>query len=176
MRSCPHCLSELALFQEFEAAEPRTEEQEDLAWIESRLELRSTAALPTVSAPTPSPWDRAQSWFAAALQPGHRGALALVAASLVVVAVGGLYLRQGRVAERPGASDTTVWRSGSFAAVSPAGDVTGPLTEFRWEAVPGSASYELKLMEVDRTVIWTTETKATSVEVPFASLPTRRSR
>ncbi len=166
VKSCAHCLSEIALFHEFETAEPHAEEREDLAWIESRLERRSTAALPAAPSPSASLWGRAQSWLAAAIQPGHRGALALVAASLVAVTLGGLYLRQGRIVERPGPAETSVWRSGGFAALSPAGDVNEPPAEFRWEAVPGAASYELKLMEVDRTVIWTSETKAASVEIP----------
>jgi hypothetical protein len=158
VRSCAHCLAELALYKEFEAAEPLAEERADVAWIEQKL-AREIAP--------PSAWQRARSWLAGVFAPGRQGALALVAACVLIAAASTIYLRQNHVMERPGPPDTTVWRSGHFTALAPSGDVNEAPAEFRWEAVPGAASYQVKLMEVDRTVIWVADATRTSVEIPI---------
>src|SRR5205085_9271601 len=93
VRSCAHCLSELELWNEFEAAEPRAAEREDLAWIEGELARRSSPV--ALAPPSLSVWNRVQSWLAGALAPGRQRAFALVAASLMVVAVSAIYFRQG---------------------------------------------------------------------------------
>jgi hypothetical protein len=158
-------LAELAMWKEFEAAEPLAEERSGLEWIEGELQSRSARAV--AADPAPSAWQRARSWLAGALAPGRQGALALVAACLLVAAGSTIYLRQHHVTERPGATDSTVWRSGRVTALAPTGDVNEAPAEFRWEAVSGAASYQVKLMEVDRTVIWVADTTRTSVEIPI---------
>ena len=45
-------------------------------------------------------------------------------------------------------------RSGNFAVLSPVGDVQERPAEIRWERVQSVASYQVRLLEVDRSEVW----------------------
>src|SRR5258708_27273980 len=58
------------------------------------------------------------------------------------------------------------FRSDALGVVGPAGDLTAVPTELRWETAPGAASYSVRVMEVDRTEVWNTESRQASVALP----------
>ena len=165
LAACAHCRTELALLREFETAEVRPHELASVEWIASRL--RRDAAAATGRTRPETVWNRLRAWVAFPFAPGPQRAFAAVAALLLVVAAG-LYLRPAAETRHPAAVDGTVWRSGRFAAVSPAGDVAEAPAEFRWEPVPDAAAYRIQLMEVDRTVIWSGDSAQTAIAIPQA--------
>lgn len=162
LAECPHCRAELALLHQFESAEVQAGEAADLAWIESELARRSP-----VAATSREPFgDRLRAWFELLFGPAGRGRLSMAAAALVVLVAAGLFLRpSGGV--RPGQpAEPMVWRSGQMAAISPVGDLDQAPSQLRWETVPGAASYHVRLLEVDGTEIWSTDSASASVDFP----------
>ena len=57
-------------------------------------------------------------------------------------------------------------RSALIRGVEPEGEVAEFPAQIRWEAVAGAASYEVSLMEVDRTVIFHNSFTTPVLEVP----------
>jgi hypothetical protein len=160
---CAYCQNELAMLVEFQQAEPRPEEAAAVAWIQSELERRS--ATTPKARPAEGLWDRISSWLTRAF-PSRGWQMIPVAAGLILIVAGGMYLRQGNDGLRPPAGGEPVWRSQSFAGVAPLGDVTAAPADLQWEAVPGAAKYLVRVMEVDRTEIWRAESSGTRIVLP----------
>ena len=150
--SCAHCQNELAMFQEFEGAEPRPEEKADLAWVNTELSRRRSTTKVSLA-------DRFHAWFTLPR-------LSIAAVALLVLIVAGVYLPSRNGSRVPGAQEGPVWRSGQFAALAPIGDLDRAPTQFRWEAVTGAETYRVRLLEVDGTPVWSTDTRSTTVEIP----------
>ena len=163
VEGCAWCRNEVAMLAEFQAADVRPEEAADVAWVESELARRAAPA-PVPAKPVESLWSRIQAW----LGSGSWQWAPLAAAALLLVVVGGMYLRQGNEGLRPVPPGEQVMRSGSFQALAPVGDLESAPAAFQWEAVPGAAQYLVRVMEVDRTVIWHTETPGTRAELAAA--------
>jgi hypothetical protein len=159
---CPHCRAELALLHQFESAEAQAGEAADLAWIESELARRS----PVAAAGREPFGDRLRAWFELLFGPAGRGRLSMAAAALVVLVAAGLFLRPGGGVHQGVVQEPMVWRSGQIAAISPVGDLDQSPSQLRWEAVPGAASYHVRLLEVDGTEVWSADSTSTSVEFP----------
>ena len=160
---CAYCQNELAMMVEFQEAAPRPEEAADVAWIQAELERRS--AITPQSGPSESLWARIRSWISGAL-PSRGWQTIAVAASLLFVVAGGMYLRQGNDGLRPPLGGEPVWRSQGFAGVAPVGDVAAAPVDLQWEAVPGAVQYHVRVMEVDRTEIWQAESSGTRIVLP----------
>jgi hypothetical protein len=158
---CPSCRAELALLHQFESSEARPDEAADLAWIASDLARRSP-----VAARSPEFFGRLRAWFEFLFTPAGRGRLSLAVASLLLLVTAGLVMRPGGGVRQGLTEEPTVWRSGQFAATSPVGDLDQPPSQLRWEAVPGAASYHVRLLEVDGTEIWSADSTSTSVGFP----------
>jgi hypothetical protein len=156
--SCPRCQTEWTLLNAFEAARPHASEEDDVGWISDRLEQRFSPADKAPAAPPRRRWLDFRALNAAGLA---------LAAMLLVVAVGvGLRERRGpEVSALSGAEERT-FRSGAVAALGPEGELERAPTELRWQPVEGAASYTVRLMEVDRSDLWTAETRATSAAMP----------
>jgi len=153
--SCARCRAEIALLHQFESGEPSAEEAESLRWIEAELAQRDVIPqVPAEKAPVARPTRRFGGWRVLGW-----------AASLAVVIAAFVYQRPLDEI-RPRGSGQPVWRSMRFSAISPAGDLTTAPSVLSWEAVPGAASYRVRLMEMDGTVIWSVSVSATSVEIP----------
>lgn len=156
---CPRCQAERALLAEFESATPLPEEEGKVAWISRRLEDRLT---PMRAAPKPEPRWRRWLSFRSLNTIGFS-----LAAAMVVVALGvGLYGRRQPLLVAPQGALTL--RSGEIAAISPLGDLDAAPSMLLWQPVAGASSYSVRVMEVDRTLVWIGETK-----VPSAALPAR---
>ena len=110
-------------------------------------------------------WSASRFRISAAF-PSRGWQMVPVAAALLLVLAGGIYLRQGN--EGPAAAGGQASRRGArkVCAVAPLGDVAAAPAELRWEAVPGAARYLVRVMEVDRTEIWRGEARRTRIARP----------
>jgi hypothetical protein len=156
---CTYCQNELAMLLEFCDAAPKPEEAADMAWMQAELERRLAPAPPPAGI-----WSTAVAWFHQAF-PSRGWAVVPVAAALLLLVAGGMYLRTGEERLRPPTGEP-VWRSQSFAAIAPVGDVASAPTELQWDAVPGASQYLVRVMEVDRKEIWRGETAEMRIALP----------
>jgi hypothetical protein len=144
--ACVWCSTELALYREFQTAEPKPEERQAVSAIVARLRKNSPAA--------PEPWwsrIRRPRFLAPA-------AVALAAAAVLLVV-------NPRRPDQLQPVDT-VMRSAQINALSPAGDLDAPPSVLQWSQVPGAARYDVRLLEVDRTELWRTAVNSNSAELP----------
>jgi hypothetical protein len=96
--------------------------------------------------------------------------LSPVAAALAVVllAVGlTIELRRGR---QPSLDTATggaeVLRSSAITILSPIGDLREKPAEIRWEAVSNATRYRVRIMEVDRTELWSADAASPRIDLP----------
>ena len=161
--ACAHCQTELALFKEFRSETLLPSEERPVEWITAKLRSRAAEILDgSASPPASVPWWK--SWFAGSAFP--RAAVAL--GSLLLVASGILYLRQSSAPALHPAIDSgpEIVRSNSIALISPIGDLNHPPAILQWRAAPGAASYEVHIMEVDHSELWTRRVAGTQVTLP----------
>ena len=170
LASCPRCQTELAMLQEFELATPRPEEAAHVSWVAAELKRRSGeidfAQEPGSSRPAPS---RLGSLVThKILAPRRIGAAAISLAAMLTVVTVGLYLRMGKqpVLVSDGSSGQTVLRSQAVIPLAPKGDLEHSPTALHWQPVPGAARYSVKLMEVDRAVLWQSSSEQPTVVLP----------
>jgi hypothetical protein len=166
---CLRCRTELALLKQFECGALRPEEQEDASWIVARL----TRDVPRLTAgeilpPRRRAPARAPGWRRFVAPRTFAAGLAVAAAALLVV-----LNVPGRDASPPALpSDVTAgpssFRSDAIAVKGPAGDVDAAPKEFSWEPAAGAASYSVQIVEVDRTPVWSGESRDPRIALPAA--------
>jgi hypothetical protein len=150
LAQCPHCQAELAMLSSFLSPEVSAEERPHVQAIVQRLRANSPAAT--------EPWWR-RIFRPAALVPVS---LALTAIALVLT-----FEANHRTAEVIGAMHTSdVMRSQTLEAVEPVGGITSVPEFLSWKPVAGAAKYAVRLMEVDRTTLWSEQATSTSVIIP----------
>ncbi|HLK65800.1 MAG TPA: hypothetical protein VKU19_20325 [Bryobacteraceae bacterium] len=164
LAKCLHCRAEVEMLARFESAEPQPAESADMAWIEAELARRApvTAARPKTAG------ERIREWFGWLPFPAGRTGFALAGVVLALLVAVGVSLRLSSVGQHPTTDQPVVFRSGRFAALAPAGDLTTAPSQFHWENVPGAASYHVRLLEVDGTEVWSVDSASASVEIPIA--------
>lgn len=172
LAGCQRCQTELVMLKEFELAVPRPEEEADVSWITSRLErdfqqITGAHARPSAGS-LPAIGVRRGPWWQEIFRPRAVRAGALAFATVLVVIAGTLYVRNTREpALTPGAeSGPVVLRSEELTVVGPVGDLEQPPTELRWQSAPTAVVYSVQVMEVDRSTLWTAESRQTSVGLP----------
>ncbi len=145
LEQCAHCRTELSLLREFqEGASPAEREQVD--WIAQRLRKNA-------------PHRRRKSfWFG--LRPQTWAA---VATGLVLAVTAGTYVRNSSRLSVQVAGEPDVMRSGSIEGLAPVGDVATAPRDMRWNLAPAAVSFQVRLMEVDRNVIWSGTTSTNSI-------------
>ena len=153
--NCTYCRAELALLQEFESPAIQAEEQSAVDAIAARLRRTSPAA--------PLPWWKGlleQFWTPRILAPVSIGFAALFVAITI-----GIQSRHspGQPIILP---EHEVTRSQAVPVIGPVGDQAQAPHELQWQAAAGANSYSVKLMEVDRTELWSTTVSHTSVPLP----------
>jgi hypothetical protein len=160
---CAYCRNELAMLVEFQDATPLPGEAAAVAWIQGELERRSVTT-PAASR-SESFWTRVSSWISRAF-PSRGWQMIPVAAGLLFVVAGAMYLRQGDETLKAPISGEPVWRSQGLAGIAPLGDVAEAPSELQWSAVPGATEYLVRVMEVDRTEIWRSDASSTRIALP----------
>jgi len=148
LSSCARCQTELAMLQEFEQLVARPDEAAQVSLISAELKRRLAT----------------RKIFATRLI----STAAMALAAMLLLIAGGLYLRTGKepVLLSDGSSGQTVFRSQAVTLLEPKGDLERSPTELRWQPVPGAVRYSVKLMEVDRAVLWESSSEETSAALP----------
>src|SRR5215467_6647812 len=158
LESCAHCQTELSMLKSFEAATPSADEGAAVGWIVAQLQ-RQQAAPARQSSVTRVPFWR--SFFRI---PYLAGAAAMVAVLALGISLYNSNAGKGPVTGPVIGSNS---RAGELRLLSPMGDLTQSPTEFRWEAVPGAASYKVELTDV----IGQSLASATSTQPQLAATP-----
>lgn len=168
VKSCAYCQTELHLFRTFQA-ETEGVDEKSVHLVTQQLRTRQlqetsgAAMLPPRFAEERAPWWRSVftvRWLVPA---------SLALAALLLVAAGTIYFRQGKQPELQATNrGPEVFRSASFAVVSPVGDLQKLPGEIRWEPVQQATKYQVRLLEVDRTEVWKAETTGDHIDLPAA--------
>jgi hypothetical protein len=93
----------------------------------------------------------------------------LPAAALAAIAIASAILLRTEKApelQADAGGQPAIYRSQEIQVVGPVGDVQQVPRELRWQTFAGAVTYKVVLMEVDRSPLWTSETKETAVEIP----------
>lgn len=168
VRACAYCQTELHLLKTFQAeglGEMSPEARRTAALLQKRPRkiLRSTDL-----AEARLPWWKAAFTIRGLAQASVALAVVLLVAAAVIVL---------RTSKNPSLNDLNrigedTLRSGNFNIVSPVGDLQERPQEIRWEKVKNATTYQVRLLEVDRSEMWSVKTTEEHVDVP-ASLRAR---
>jgi len=165
LSGCPRCQSELGMLRSFQIAEPVIEEGAAAGWIVARLERQQQQLAGTVAAKAAR---EQTSWWTGLFS--FRPRIAILAGAAVLVALFAVRMAQRPAQEPELIADASrggaVLRSQEISVVNPSGDLQVPPTEFRWQAVAGAVSYSIQVTEVDHTMVWSGESKETSLAIP----------
>lgn len=153
LATCPRCRTELALWQEFEQSTPSAEDGAAVQWIAAETARRF--------APQPSRGARTLAWLR---WPQLAGAMAALVAAVAV----GYTLWDPEPRVQPRQDAPAVYRTGQVQLLAPAGDVAGAPSVLEWRAFAGADSYDVKVLEVDRTPLWQGSTREPRVDLPPA--------
>ena len=165
VEGCLHCRTELHLLRSFTANEVAEHEKAAVDSITARLRTPSAAAFPARAlAADHVPW-----WKRILAVPWMTPAAATLAVVLVIAGVTLQWRRSIQPALDTGSGGREVLRSSSIAISSPMGDVREKPAEIRWEAVPAAARYRVRIMEVDRTEIWSADATSPRIDLPPAA-------
>jgi len=171
LAQCPRCQAELAMLKAFGSGTPLPDEGAAVAWVSSQLDRR----LESIKGPSRSRarslvqnFEPQASWMSRIFATGGwrwaipAGGLA-VAAVMIVLLLG--REKEPELQAHLGNS-AIVYRSQEVQIVSPVGDVQQVPQSLQWQPFPGTGIYRVQVMEVDKSVLWSTETRETAVEVP----------
>lgn len=160
VKSCSYCQTELHLLQTFHAGAATKEERRTVELLQKRSKEILRQAAP---AGKREPW-----WKALFTMPSM--AQASLAMALVLV-VAGTVLHFGTSTLPSSLNQTNgtgpeVLRSGSFAVISPSGDLREAPKQIQWEKVPNAVRYQVRLLEVDQNELWKTEATDDHIDLP----------
>ena len=151
LASCASCSTELELFRQFESAQPSAEEANAVREIVRRLRKDSPA--------------RREPWWSMIWKPRVLAtSLAAAAAVVALVVVVDVKPRLNQPEVKAG----DVMRSSELVVIGPVGEVQSVPAELQWKPVAGAASYQIRIMEIDRTELWRGATSSTSIAIPDA--------
>jgi len=161
VNSCAYCRTELQLMSSFLEGKGETEgERRAAELLRARSKGIFRLAFP---APARQPW-----WKAAFTIP--RIAQACLGAAAIVLLLGSVIVFRSEQSrpqlEAKKQTDHEVFRSFTFAVLSPTGDLRETPKEIRWEQVPGAWTYQARLLEVDRSELWSAKTTTDGIDLP----------
>lgn len=170
MLQCPRCQSELAMLKAFESETPLPGEGAAVAWIGSQLErrleqIKNPSGIGDLRARSAS---MSASWLTRWFGPGKMRLGVLVAACALVAVTSVMLLRRSREPKLQASlgPQASVYRSQEVQLVGPIDDVAQVPKTLVWQAFQGAESYKVTMMEVDRTPLWSSELRDTSVTIP----------
>jgi hypothetical protein len=149
--TCARCQTELALWKEFETSTTAPTERDDVQ--------RITTALRTRFAAPPAP-ARAWRWLTV---PRFAAAAATIAlAALIGYSVWDPEPKLRLIRH----DDGEVYRTIHVQLLAPMGDVEVAPRTLRWTRFDGASGYDVRLMEVDGTVVWRGSSESPAVDLP----------
>lgn len=143
--SCARCQSELALFREIVREESSPEEVRAVEWIAGELQRRNNVV---------------------SFRPKAGRVLYAAAAALLMAIGAGTWMQMREPSIDAPVGGPAVYRSARLDVIAPVGDLAQPPNELRWNVVPQASQYRVRLMEVDGTVVWNSETVKPAVALP----------
>jgi hypothetical protein len=174
LAECPRCQAELAMLKSFEFGAPLPDEGAAVAWIGSHLDRQLEAIKNPprgrLLRPATQRLEAPVSWLARIFGlGGMRWVLPATAVAAIAIA-SAILLRPAKAPELQAnaARQSAVYRSQEVQLVSPIGDEEQVPRELRWQTFAGAATYRIEVMEVDHSALWTSETKASSAELPVS--------
>lgn len=155
---CVNCQAELALLDAFATLSVRDDEAQVVrAGVDELTRRRSK-----IFGDTRHESSLLRRWMSAsALRP------AFAMAAVLLAIAGGYYLTQP-ASRFPSGIGPDVTRSSSVAAQAPVGDLSAVPERLQWQQVVGASKYRVRLTEVDRHELWSSDATATSIELPPA--------
>jgi putative zinc finger protein len=159
--ACPTCQAEITLIQAF--ADARVSDEESIAVREIVADLQRRPSAIVLPA-------REESRARRGLSFGMWRATLSAAAALLVAIVAGYYLLGSNAPRLPNDIDSgrEVTRSLTVILRGPIGDQTTAPTRLEWQSVASAVRYRVRLMEVDRSELWSAETTKMSIDLPTA--------
>lgn len=155
LRSCSRCEAELSLWRSFNDSNPPADEGGAVQWIVSELRRRRTADS------SAAPQTASRGWLATL---GWRPVAAL---AVMVLAVGiGYVVWDPAPAINAPAPGTQTYRESAVKTITPSGELSNPPSELTWQAVDGAVSYDVQILEIDRTLLWSTSSRSSRIELP----------
>jgi Putative zinc-finger len=158
IEQCATCQGEIALLHAFADTRVTDEESSAVRAIVAELQRRpSPIVAPRVVE------SRASRWFSF----GMARALMSATAALLVVA-GSYYVFTSHAPRLPSEieSGREVTRSLTITLREPVGDQNGAPAKLEWQAVSGATRYHVRVMEVDRSELWSADVAGTAVDLP----------
>ena len=152
VENCSNCQGELALMRSFLSGEVSAVEKPHVDAIVRRLQKTRLASNPGRFQWIWNPWTWGPAFAVAAL-----GLIVMVNAGRQPT--GDVRLRQG----------SEVMRSQTLHVEQPAGEMAQLPSTIKWDVVAGAVRYRVRMLEVDRTVIWETTTAGTEVAIPVSA-------
>jgi len=157
--TCPNCQAELALLQAFATPSVRDDEAEAVRWGVEQLRRREPEIFEggRLKHVPVRPWLSIER-----LRP------ALALAGVLLALVGGYYLNNRAVPQLPTdiGSGPEATRTLTIAARGPIGDQTTVPTRLQWQGVSGAARYRVRVTEVDRREIWSSDALDSAIDLP----------
>jgi hypothetical protein len=165
LESCAHCQTELSMLKDFEAATPTADEGAAVAWIAAKLERQQLGG-----SAKPMPATRVSFWRNLFRVPYMAGAAAM--AAVLVLAISLYHPGTSHPKVNGPEGNIGVFRSGEVKLVSPTGDQNQLPSEFRWETIPGAASYRIDLTDaLDKPLASATSIQPLAREAQIQTTP-----
>ena len=161
--ACANCQAELSLLHAFAASTVRDDEAAIVRAGVEQLKHREAEIFP----PVPRDARSVRQWLSLGrLRP------ALTMAAVLLAAIGGYYLTNPAAPRLPTdvGSGPEATRSMGITVVEPVGDQTAVPGHLRWQPVTGASRYHVRLTEVDRHEIWSSDTADAAIELPAGIL------
>ena len=155
LADCARCQAEAAVWNGASDAAPRPGEAAAVQWIVEELRRRNQRPAPAPHAAGIGRW---LSW---------RPLSALAAGVALVVTLGYLTRDREPAVSGTGAGPET-YRSAQLQVRAPIGDQPAAPRQLEWGTVPGAVGYDVSILEVDRTVLWTGTTTEPRLALPAA--------
>src|SRR5262245_16806729 len=151
--SCARCQTELTVFAEVNDPVPASDEGAAIQWVAAEVRRRRSRA----SAPAGS---STSAWHFG----GPSRLLAAATAAVLAIAVG--YVAWDREPAVEVADVTGSYRAITLRAVAPVGAVRAAPRELEWSPVDEAVSYDVVVLEVDRTILWQGTSATTRASLP----------
>jgi len=151
--SCARCQAEMELWKSFNDDVTSPREAADVRWVVEEMARRRAGGPPAV--PVSS----------------RRFGMArlLSAAAVIIVILGiGYFINNRQPSIDVPAGHDLAYRSAGIRVIAPSGDVSAAPARLAWTGIPGAASYDVRVLEVDGAILWRFSTRETGIDVPPA--------